>query len=103
MFVLQKRWVGLGRWVGGVRHIQTSPEKRPNVRIKLLLLALSGEVREGGDLVLETAREGGTNPGLPCFFFFFFLRWIDEIIKVISQKQEHCYREHQPRGYDLQT
>ena len=50
--------------VVGVRHIQTGPEKRPNVRISVLSW-LAGELREGGELVLETAREGGTSSGLP--------------------------------------
>lgn len=47
---------------GEVRHIQTGPGRRPDV-----LSWLDGELgaREGGELVLETAVEGGPRPGLP--------------------------------------
>lgn len=76
MFVLQSGgwdWGGGGGvvvvgWGGGPAHSNQPREKtqRPDQRL-LLLARYAGEVREGGELVLETAREGGTSPGLPCF------------------------------------
>lgn len=58
----------MGLWGGGAVRSDTfklDQRKRPNVRINVLSW-LAGGLSEGGELVLETAREGGTSPGLPC-------------------------------------
>lgn len=58
--------MGLRGGEGGPTHSNRTGEKtqRPDQR---LFLGSRGAEREGGELVLETAREGGTSPGLPCF------------------------------------
>lgn len=54
----------MGGGGGGPTHPNRTREKtqRPDQRP---FLASWGAEREGGELVLETAREGGTSPGLP--------------------------------------
>lgn len=61
-------WRAVGGTVGGGGGGPTHPNRtrektqRPDQRP---FLASWGAEREGGELVLETAREGGTSPGLP--------------------------------------
>lgn len=43
--------------------------------------------------MLETAIEGGTRPGLPCFF----LRWIYEFIRQSGRKQSPAIENISPR------